>query len=109
MLRPSGRIEDVESVPATAVKNAFADVLDKVAEHGILAVTRHDKARIVMLSLPEYEALVRRAGDPLERLHDRFDQMLAAMQGPGMDRAVDELFGTAPKPSRPARRTAARD
>jgi prevent-host-death family protein len=97
MLAPSGRVEDVEAVSATTVKNSFGDVIEKTLERGVVAITRHDKARVVMLSVPEYEALVRRAGDPLERLRGHFDELVAKMQGRGTDKAVKELFGVAPK------------
>jgi hypothetical protein len=50
-----------------------------------------------MLSMPEYEALVKRAGDPLERLRGHFEDLVATMQGRGTDKAVKELFGAAPK------------
>ena len=111
MLAPSGQIEDVEAVSATTVKNSFGDVLEKALERGVLAITRHDKARLVLLSLPEYEALVKRAGDPLERLHGQFDELVARMQGRGTDKAVKELFGVgsrtaaASKSAAPARKT----
>ena len=114
MLGPSGRVEDVEAVSATTVKNSFGDVLDKTLARGVVAITRHDKARVVMLSLPQYEALVKRAGDPLERLRGRFDELVAKMQGRGADKAVKELFGAAPraariaKPSRATRATKVR-
>ncbi len=97
MLAPSGQVEDVEAVSATTVKNSFGDVLEKTLERGVVAITRHDKARVVMLSVSEYEALVKRAGDPLERLRGHFDELVAKMQGPGTDKAVKELFGVAPK------------
>jgi prevent-host-death family protein len=100
MLAPSGRIEDVETVSATTVKNSFGEVLEKALERGVLAITRHDKARVIMLSVAEYEALVKRAGDPLERLHGQFEEMVARMQGAGMDKSVKELFGAAAKTSR---------
>ena len=93
----SGRLEDVEAVPATAVKNSFADVLDALADRGVLAITRHDKTRAIILSVQQYEALIKRAGDPLERLRGYFDDLVAGMQGPEMAQAVDELFGAAPK------------
>jgi prevent-host-death family protein len=97
MLAPSGRIEDVETVSATTVKNSFGEVLEKALERGVLAITRHDKARVMMLSVAEYEALVKRAGDPLERLHGQFEEMIARMQGTGTDKSVKELFGAAAK------------
>ena len=108
MLAPSGQIEEVEAVSATAVKNSFAEVVDKAVARGVLAITRHDKARVVMMSLPEYEALVKRAGDPLERLHGQFDALVARMQGRGTDKAVGELFGVARKSSKSHHRRVAR-
>jgi len=108
MLAPSGQIEDVEAVSATTVKNSFGDVLEKTLERGVVAITRHDKARAIMLSVPEYEALVKRAGDPLERLRGHFDELVARMQGRGTDKAVKELFGVAPKGAKVVQRRAAR-
>lgn len=108
MLAPSGQIEDVESVSATAVKNSFGDVLEKALERGVLAITRHDKARAMLLSVAEYEALVKRAGDPLERLHGQFDEMVARMQGGGTDKAIKDLFGAARRAPKVPRRKAAR-
>ena len=108
MLMPSGQVEEVESVPATRVKNAFAEVLDKVAARGIVAITRHDKARVMMLSVPEFESLVQRAGDPLERLRGQFDDLVAKMQGPATGNAVDELFGPDLASRKPAARRMAR-
>ena len=108
LLTRSGHFENVESVPATAMKNAFADVLDKVAELGILAITRHDKARAVMLSLSEYEALLKRTEDPLERLSDYFESLVAKMQEPETRTALDELFGTSSAPNVAKSQSAAR-
>jgi len=107
MLAPSGRLEDVEAVSATTVKNSFGEVLDKAVERGIVAITRHDKARVVMLSLNEYEALVKRAGDPLERLHGYFDEVVSRMQGPGTDKALKELFAVGPKAGQKSRKAPA--
>jgi len=104
MLGPSGQIEDIEAVPATTVKNAFGEVLEKAIARGVVAITRHDKARVMMLSVPEYEALIRRGGDPLERLRGQFDEMVSRMQGRGMDKAVKEVFGVSPKRAKAARR-----
>ena len=111
MLAPSGQVEDVEAVSATTAKNSFGDVLEKTLARGIVAINRHDRARVVMLSVAEYEALVRRAGDPLGRLRGHFDELVDKMQGRGTEQAVNELFGVAPKagtaakPPNAARRT----
>ena len=108
MLTPSGQVENVEAVSATTVKNSFGDVLEKTLAHGVVAITRHDKASAVLLSVSEYEALVKRAGDPLERLRGHFDDLVARMQGRGTDKAVKELFGVSPRAKTARRRAAGR-
>ena len=60
-----GLVVDVESISATAAKNAFGAVLEKAASYGIVAITKRDKARAVVLSIEEFEALMARVPDPL--------------------------------------------
>ena len=104
MLGPSGQIEDVEAVPTTEAKNGLATVLDRLDSAGVMVLTRHEKRCAVLLTVDQYEELVRRAGDPLAKLADQFDEMVAKMQGPGTEAAVVELFGVMPRSDSPAAR-----
>jgi len=93
MLTPAGSVGSVETVGATEVKNSFASVMDKLDDSGVLAITKHDKRLGVLLSAHSYDALVRRAGDPLASLRDHYDSMFAKMQGPAAAAAAGRLFG----------------
>ncbi len=97
MHAPTGVIADVPAVPATDVKNAVAEVMDLTAAEGMVALTKHGKVRAVMLSVETYEDLIKRAGDPLEKLTGQFDRMLASMQGARGRKAADAVFGPLPK------------
>lgn len=89
---PSGRHLEVEAFSATDAKKSFGAILDAAIAHGIVAITRQNHTRAVMLSLEEYEALLRRIPDPLAQLRGEFDELVAAMQTPESREAVDTLF-----------------
>lgn len=94
---PSGRPLEVESFSATDAKRSFGAILDAAIAQGIVAITRQNHTRAVILSLEEYEALLRRLPDPLEQLRGEFDELVAAMQTPKARKAVDTLFRATPK------------
>lgn len=96
MHAPTGLLAEVATVPATDVKNAMAEVMDLTMAEGMVALTKHGKVRAVMLSVETYEDLVKRAGDPLEKLSAQFDRMVASMQGPKARKAADAVFGPLP-------------
>jgi PHD/YefM family antitoxin component YafN of YafNO toxin-antitoxin module len=102
----TGVVADVPAVPATDVKNAMAEVMDLTTAQGMVALTKHGKVRAVMLSVPTYETLVKRAGDPLEKLSRHFDRMLASMQGVKARKAADAVFGRLPSKAQSRRRSA---
>ena len=91
-----GVIVDVESVSATDAKNAFGAVLEKAASHGIVAITKRDKTRAVVLSMEEFEALVARVPDPLESLRTEFDGLVANLRKPQAKAAGRALFKATP-------------
>ena len=101
MQAPNGVVADVPAVPATDVKNAMAAVMDLTMAEGMVALTKHGKVRAVMLSVETYGDLVKRAGDPLEKLSGQFDRMIASMQGAKARKAADSVFGRLPSKSRP--------
>jgi prevent-host-death family protein len=89
---PSGHPVEVEAFSATDAKKSFGAILDAAIAHGIVAITRQNRTRAVILSLAEYEALLRRLPDPLAQLRGEFDELVAAMQTPKARKAVDTLF-----------------
>jgi prevent-host-death family protein len=88
---------EFETVTATEAKNSFGAVLDRViAERGIVAITKHDEIRAVLLSLPQYEALLAGQRDPLSDLEVEFESLLERMQTPKARAAGRALFGATP-------------
>ena len=94
---PSGRPGEVEAFSATDAKKSFGAILDAAIADGIVVITRQNHPRAVMLSLEEYEALLRRLPDPLAQLRGEFDELVATMQTPKARKAVDALFRATPK------------
>lgn len=84
------------TVSATEAKNNFGAVLDRALTHGRVSITKHDEVRAVLLSLPEYEALVRKRQDSLASLSQEFDGLVERMQTPKARRAGRALFDATP-------------
>ena len=90
--RRDDRGRAVESITATAAKNAFGTVLDKALSRGIVAITKRDRVRAVVLSVEAYDALTSRAAEPLEALRSEFGTLVARMQTPRARKAGNALF-----------------
>ena len=58
-------------------------------------VTRQAKPCAVLLGIDEFRALVSSSEDPLDRLHDSTDALVAKMQTPAAIEAGRALFGSA--------------
>jgi antitoxin Phd len=64
---------------------------------GKLAITKHDEVRAVVLSLPEYRALLAQQREPLAALTAEFEELVARMQTPRAKRAGQALFDATPE------------
>lgn len=91
-----GQTVEVESFTATAAKSSFGTVLEKAIAKGIVAITRRDKTRAVVLSMEEYEAMQARLADPLRDLRAEFDALVERMQKPRAKAAGRALFKAEP-------------
>ena len=84
-------------VPASKVKSAFGELLERVAATGGVAITRHNVPKAAVISWEEFESLSRARSESLASLADQFDGLLASMQGPdaqaAMAAAVDPTPG----------------
>ena len=80
------------SVSATEAQNNFGRVLGKVAEEGVVYITKYDRPQAVVISVDRYEALVGDSDPDLADLTREFDAMLEAMQTPEAAAAGDILF-----------------
>lgn len=96
MRNSRGQVIEVDSYTATAAKNSFGAVMDKAMAHGIVAITKRDKTRAVVLSLEEYEAMLARLPDELDTLSGEFDALVGRMQKPRAKAAGRALFKATP-------------
>ena len=91
-----GELVDVESVPATQLKNEPGSVIERVAAGGAVAITRHNRPRAVLVSYEDFRELARSRHPSLEALGAEFDSLLDQMQAPAARRALADAFGASP-------------
>ena len=93
----SPRVQELPTVTATELKHSTADVLDQVAAGKAVAITRHDKARAILISVEQYRELTTGDGDWLAELHEEYRGMLDRMQEPEQKAAALRLFTATPE------------
>lgn len=86
----------VEAVSATDMKTRFGEMLDRAQRDGLVAISKHDVPRAVLVSIDEYNRLLAQIPDPLSTLRAEFDEMYAQMQTPGHRAAMDAAFSASP-------------
>lgn len=91
------KVQELPPVTATALKNSTADILDRVAAQGAVAITRHDKPRAVLVSIEQYERMTGGESDWLADLHEEYRGMLDKMQEPKQKAAAKRLFEATPE------------
>lgn len=99
-------LHEMETTPASEVKTkGWPALMRKVASRRAVAITNHNHAQAVVMSVAEYERLVQQAGSgqlagararQLAALQAEFDSQLAALQDGRLGQAL----------ARPARRGA---
>jgi prevent-host-death family protein len=88
------RGQPVKQFSATEAKNAFGQVLESAERDGIVAISRHDRPRAVVLSMEAYRELAGGADERLGKLEAEFDAMFEGMQAPGWEEAMQRGFDT---------------
>ena len=91
-----GELADVPQISASAAKNGFGRVLDRVAREGRLAISKHDEPCAVLISIEEYRSLVSAKEATLKSLSDEFDALFERMQSPGAAAAMQKAFALTP-------------
>jgi len=89
--------EPSESFTATTVKNEFGRILDTVLQGRPVYITKHDAPKAVLLSIEDYNSLIRSSEVNLDSLSDEFDTLLAHMQTPEARRRMSAAFNASPK------------
>jgi prevent-host-death family protein len=91
--RPScPRLQELPTVTATHLKHSTADVLNQVSAGKPVAITRHDKARAVLLSVEQYNDLIAGESSLLAELKTEYRTMLDEMQSPEQKEAAIRSF-----------------
>lgn len=94
---PSPRLKELPTVTATQLKHSTADVLDQVSAGKAVAITRHDKARAVLISVEQYNDLIADESSLLDDLRTEYRTMLHEMQSPEQKAAAKRLFEATPE------------
>lgn len=84
------------TVTATEAKNQFGPLLESAMQGQAVLITRHDVPKAVLLSVEEFESLVRGQRPNMESLSAEFDALLAEMQSPASVRAMKAAFEASP-------------
>ncbi len=92
-----GELVDIHAVPATRLKNELAGILEQAARDGVVAITRHDQPRAVILSIEEFESLVEARTQRLDDLGSQFDSLLAGMQTAASRKGMQAAFDASPE------------
>jgi antitoxin Phd len=91
-----GALVDIPTVAATQVKNEFGAILDRATHGGVVAITRHDTPKAVLVSFEEFESLVQARSRTLDNLGAEFDDLLDRMQNPKAKKGMDAAFNASP-------------
>jgi len=95
--QPCPRVQELPTVTATQLKQSTADVLDQVSAGKPVAITRHDKARVVLISVEQYNELISDQSHLLSDLKTEYRTMLDEMQSPEQKEAALRAFNATPE------------
>ena len=87
---------DIPTVTASDLKHHIGEVIHQ-AMKGPLAITRHNRTELVLLSADKFMELQRSHKGSLDAMTAEFDTMVAQMNTPAAKRGVKKLFQTTPR------------
>jgi len=77
---------------STELATSVGAVTREVLQGGAVVITKHEKPVMVLMSIERYVELERAGTPDLDLLTDRFDELYARMQDPGVaDRTIAAL------------------
>jgi prevent-host-death family protein len=91
---------------ATELKRELGKYLD-LARTGRVVIERQGRPIAVLISIEEYEALNPSASRTLDLLTEEYDALVARMQSPSFEGAIESAFAASPAASRSQPRAAA--
>jgi antitoxin Phd len=92
-----GDLVDIQSVPATRLRNEFGTIFEQAVSDGAVAITKHDTTRAILMSVEEFEALVGERSHSLDELSGQFEGLLARMQTVASKKGITAAFNASPK------------
>jgi antitoxin Phd len=92
-----GELVEIPEVASTLAKNTFGELLDRVAASGVIAITRHDTPKAVLLSYEEFESLSSARAETLDALNTKFEGLLERMQTPAARKGMEAAFNATPE------------
>jgi prevent-host-death family protein len=95
-------ISQLPTAPASTIKReGWKGVMRSLSGVGRLVVTNHNEPEAVILSIQEYDRLIKAArsaanavNDPLQALRDRFDARLATLDAPDAGHRLRDLMAS---------------
>ncbi|MGE4338500.1 MAG: type II toxin-antitoxin system prevent-host-death family antitoxin [Pigmentiphaga sp.] len=93
-------VSQLPTAPASTIKReGWKGVMRSLSAEGRLVVTNHNEPEAVILSIQEYDQLIKIARsaadaihDPLQALRDRFDARLATLDAPDAGSRLRDLM-----------------
>lgn len=92
----SGELVEMPEISATQARNAFGEVLERLATVGAIGITRHDRPKAELLSQEEFESPRRVRSETLDGLSARFERLLERMQTSAARRGMQAAFDASP-------------
>lgn len=91
--------EDLDSSPASDLKNAFKSVFQQALKTGAVSITRNRKREAILLSAELYDQMVKElaARDPLKVLREEYDARFRSMQTDASQAAYEDAFAASPE------------
>jgi antitoxin Phd len=96
------------TMTSTEAQNGFGRMLDAVAKHKTVLITKHNVTQAVVISAERYRTLILAEAPSLDALTAEFDAMLERMQAPGAEEAMLDALRASPAELGKAARAAAR-
>jgi antitoxin Phd len=91
-----GELVDVQTITASKAKNEFGAIFEQAAVGGAIAITKHDTPKAVLLSIAEFESLIKSRAPALDDLSAKFDILLQRMQTPQARKGMEAAFNASP-------------
>lgn len=92
-----GDLIGIPTVQASDAKTGFGDLLEKAQRNGAVAITRHNTAKAVLISIEEFEALQAARQSTVDLVDAEFQGMLKQMQTPEAKKGAKAAFAATPE------------